>query len=52
MCVEVVPVVTPPPPGFCADNWKEFGSSCYNLESLRRSLPDAKYLCAQKSIDY
>lgn len=43
-----MPVITSPPPGYCPDNWQEFGSFCYKFDTNLRSYGDAKFDCNQQ----
>ncbi|RNA34979.1 macrophage mannose receptor 1-like, partial [Brachionus plicatilis] len=45
---EPIPIITPPPPGYCPDNWQEFGSFCYKFDVNFRSYGDAKLDCYQQ----
>ena len=46
---EPIPVVTQPPPGYCPENWKEFGAYCYKFDINSRSFGDAKFDCYQQA---
>lgn len=45
---EPIPVITQPPPGYCRENWKEFGAYCYKFDTNLRSFGDAKFDCYQQ----